>query len=159
MFMPKTSAGILLYRFKNNEPEYFLVHPGGPFWAKKDMAAWSVPKGEFDKEETAEQAARREFYEETGVIVIADLFSLTPVKQSSGKTVYAFAAESDIDASAVKSNFFEMEWPPRSGKKQSFPEIDKAGWFTLKEAKEKIVAYQAPLLEELHQIIQNKDFS
>lgn len=157
--MPKTSAGILLYRFKSNEPEYFLVHPGGPFWAKKDAASWSVPKGEFDDDETAEQAAVREFYEETGFMINADLFALTPVKQSSGKTVYAFAAQGDINAGAVKSNLFEMEWPPRSGKKQSFPEIDKAGWFILKDAKEKIVAYQLPLLDELHTVIQNKKFS
>ena len=152
----KQSAGILLYRLKNSEPEFFLVHPGGPFWAKKDLASWSIPKGEFENDELAVDAARREFFEETGILIDANLLPLNPVKQKSGKIVYAFALEKDIDATTITSNNFEMEWPPKSGKQSSFPEVDKAGWFNLVTAKEKINAYQVPLLEELAVIIAGK---
>lgn len=147
--MSKQSAGILLYRESNKQAEIFLVHPGGPFWAKKDLGAWSIPKGEFTEEEPLE-AAKREFEEEIGTVLKATNFKqLKPVKLKSGKTVHAWAAEGDIDASTVKSNVFELEWPPKSGKKISVPEIDKAGWFTIAEAKEKINVSQAALIDEL----------
>lgn len=148
--MVKKSAGILPYRFVNGAPEVLLVHPGGPFWAKKDAGAWSVVKGEFTDDEEPLAAARREFEEETGVRLKDSRFiPLTPIKQKSGKTVYAWALQTDLDPGNITSNTFEMEWPPSSGKKQSFPEIDKAGWFTIKEAKEKILAAQSPLIDEL----------
>src|SRR6185436_21087488 len=147
--MSKKSAGILLYRINNKKLEVLLVHPGGPFWKNKDEGAWSIPKGEFDDNEKPLDAALREMKEETGIIVKGDLIELTPVKQKSGKLVYAFAKEYDLDPSQIKSNEFEMEWPPRSGKKRSFPEIDKAEWFDIKTAKEKIIAAQWPLIDEL----------
>jgi predicted NUDIX family NTP pyrophosphohydrolase len=147
--MPKKSAGILLYRFHNNLPEILLVHPGGPFWAKKDAGAWSIPKGEFEENENPLDAAKREVEEETGIKVSGKLIELTPVKQKSGKIIYAWAVQGDFDDAEIKSNTFEIEWPPKSGKKQSFPEVDKAGWFTMEEAKQKIVPGQAPLIEEL----------
>jgi predicted NUDIX family NTP pyrophosphohydrolase len=147
--MSKKSAGILLYRLNNKTLEVFLVHPGGPFWKNKDEGAWSIPKGEFDENEEPLAAAIREMKEETGVIVKGDFIELTPIKQKSGKLVYAFAKEHDLDPSKIKSNEFEMEWPPKSGKKKMFPEIDKAEWFDLKAAKEKINPGQISLLEEL----------
>lgn len=147
--MSKKSAGILLFRLVNKKPELFLVHPGGPFWAKKDEGAWSIPKGEFDDSEDALEAAKREFSEETGVNIEGEFIVLSPAKQKSGKTVYAWAVEGDIDPSKIKSNHFEMEWPPRSGKMKSFPEIDKAGWFDVKEALQKINSGQASLIREL----------
>ena len=149
MAVKKQSAGILVYRIIKKKPEVFLVHPGGPFWKNKDAAAWSIPKGEFDAEESALDAAQREFEEETGVRLKGEFIELQPVKQKSGKTVYAWAFEGDIDASSIKSNSFEIEWPPKSGKKASFPEIDKAEWFDIKTGKEKINAYQINLLEQL----------
>jgi len=145
----KQSAGILLYRFVNGEPEVLLVHPGGPFWAKKDLSAWSIPKGEFTEEEDALVAARREFKEETGTDISGNFTALKPVKQKSGKIIYAWAIEGNMDANTIVSNTFEMEWPPRSGKKQAFPEIDRGEWFGINEAKEKINAGQLPLIEEL----------
>jgi len=147
--MSKKSAGILLYRFTNKNLEVLLVHPGGPFWKNKDEGAWSVPKGEFEDDEEPLAAAIREMKEETGVTLKGDFIELTPIKQKSGKLVYAFAKEYDLDPSQIKSNEFEMEWPPRSGKKRSFPEIDKAEWFDIKTAKEKIIAAQWPLIDEL----------
>ena len=147
--MSKKSAGILLFRLVNKKPELFLVHPGGPFWAKKDEGAWSIPKGEFDDSEDALEAAKREFSEETGVNIEGEFIVLSPAKQKSGKTVYAWAVEGDIDPSKIKSNHFEMEWPPRSGKMKSFPEIDKAGWFDVKEALQKINSGQASLIREI----------
>jgi predicted NUDIX family NTP pyrophosphohydrolase len=151
--MSKQSAGILLYRFQNNTPEVFLVHPGGPFWAKKDKNTWSVPKGEFTNEESAHDAALREFEEETGVRIECKMTELSPVRQKSGKTVYCFTCRGDIDPSGIKSNTFEMEWPPRSGRKQSFPEVDRAGWFGFTPARTKILEYQLPLLNELESMI------
>jgi predicted NUDIX family NTP pyrophosphohydrolase len=145
----KKSAGIILYRFHNNLPEVLLVHPGGPFWAKKDLGAWSIPKGEFETNENPLDAAKREVEEETGVIASGDFIELTPVKQKSGKVVYAWALQKDIDPAYITSNNFEMEWPPKSGKKKSFPEIDKAAWFDIDEAKKKIIKGQASLIEEL----------
>ena len=146
--MSKKSAGILLYRTSSKSLEVFLVHPGGPFWKNKDEGSWSIPKGEFDEDEEPLHAAIREFKEETGIVLKGDLIELTPVKQKSGKLVYAFAKEHDLDPSQIKSNEFEMEWP-KSGKKKMFPEIDKAEWFDMKAAKEKIINGQLSLLNEL----------
>jgi predicted NUDIX family NTP pyrophosphohydrolase len=143
------SAGVLLYRRRGADVEVLLVHPGGPFWARKDAGAWSIPKGEFAPGETPEAAARREFCEETGMPLTVALVALAPVAQSRGKSVHAFAAEYDLDPAAIRSNTFEIEWPPRSGRVQAFPEIDRAAWFTLDEARRRIVAGQRPLLDEL----------
>jgi predicted NUDIX family NTP pyrophosphohydrolase len=147
--MPKTSAGILLYKRENSILKVFLVHPGGPFFAKKDAGAWSVPKGEIDEGEDALAAAKREFEEETGCRPEGEFIALTEVTQKSGKVVRAWAVEGDCDAETIRSNTFTLEWPPRSGKMREFPEVDKAGWFTVGEAKEKINPAQAALLEEL----------
>ncbi len=147
--MVKRSAGLLIYRIVKEEPEVFLVHPGGPFWAKKDANAWSIPKGEFPDEEDALSAAIREFKEETGIEINGNFIPLNPIVQKNGKKVYAWALERDIDAEKVLSNTFEMEWPPKSGKLKSFPEIDRGGWFNIPEAKEKINSSQFGLIEEL----------
>ncbi|MBV9988612.1 MAG: NUDIX domain-containing protein [Chitinophagaceae bacterium] len=147
--MATQSAGILLYRIRNEQPEFFLVHPGGPFWKNKDAGAWSIPKGEFAGDEDPLQAAIREFCEETGVALNGDFKALSPIRQKAGKQVFAWAIAGDIDAAAIKSNSFEMEWPPRSGRRQQFPEVDKAGWFSIEAAKEKILPAQWPLIEEL----------
>ncbi len=148
--MGKKSAGIILYRTKNNMLEIMLVHPGGPFWAKKDVGAWSIPKGEFDEDEDALAAAKREFEEETGQKVAAKSFiELSPVKNKSGKQVYAFAAEEDFDSTRITSNLIWVDWPPRSGRRMQIPEVDKAEWFDVETAKEKILSYQVPLIEEL----------
>ncbi len=147
----KQSAGILLYRFPQQHLEVFLVHPGGPFWKNKDAGAWSIPKGEFNENEEAFEAAKREFFEETGIALSGKFIELPPVKLKSGKNVFAWAIEKDIDAESVISNHFEMEWPPRSGLKQSFPEIDKGAWFTMEKANEKINAGQVGLLRSLQQ--------
>jgi len=147
--MANKSAGILLYRLRNKSLQVFLVHPGGPFWAKKDEGAWSIPKGEFDDNEDPLNAAIREFKEETGIAIDGKFIELTPIKQKSGKLVYAWAVEGDMDPVQVKSNEFEMEWPPRSGKKRSFPEVDKADWFTVDEAQQKINTAQSSLIKEL----------
>jgi predicted NUDIX family NTP pyrophosphohydrolase len=147
--MVKRSAGLLLYHFKNNLPEILLVHPGGPFWAKKEAGAWSIPKGEIEENEDPLQAALRETKEETGIsIELKDPVPLTPLKQKSGKIIFAWAMQSDIELREIKSNLFEMEWPKGSGKIQSFAEVDKAAWFTLEEAKTKIVSGQLPFIEE-----------
>jgi predicted NUDIX family NTP pyrophosphohydrolase len=147
----KRSAGILLHRRGGNgEREVLLVHPGGPFWAKKDAGVWSIPKGEYDDSEDARAAALREFAEEIGAPPPdGDLVDLGEVRQRSGKTVVAWALEGDADADAIRSNTFTMEWPPRSGSMREFPEIDRAGWFGLDEAREKILPAQAPLLDRL----------
>ena len=126
--MVKRSAGLLLYRTKNGFVEVFLAHPGGPFYVKKDAGVWSIPKGEFDTEEPF-AAARREFEEETGFRIAGEFIELPAIKQKAGKIVYAWAVEADIDADAIHSNTFEMEWPPHSGKTATFPEIDRAAWF------------------------------
>jgi predicted NUDIX family NTP pyrophosphohydrolase len=153
MAAKKQSAGILVYRLIKKKPEIFLVHPGGPFWKNKDTAAWSIPKGEFEQGEPALDAAKREFEEETGIKPKGKFVELQPVKQKSGKTVYAWALEADIDPTIIKSNLFEMEWPPKSGKKASFPEIDSAAWFDIATGKEKINAYQVNLLEQLELLL------
>lgn len=147
------SAGILLYRPGVSGPEVFLVHPGGPFWKNKDEGAWTIPKGEFDESEDPLAAAIREFKEETGYSIKGDFKSLIPVQQKAGKIVHAWAIQGDIDEANLKSNFFEMEWPPKSGKKQSFPEIDRASWFRLSEAREKINSSQVQFLDQLVRMI------
>jgi predicted NUDIX family NTP pyrophosphohydrolase len=145
----RKSAGILLYRKKEKQIQVFLVHPGGPFWKNKDSGAWSIPKGEFDDDEKPLMAARREFEEETGKKISGDFIELIPIKQKAGKMVYAWAVEGDINADEIVSNIFKVEWPYKSGKWQSFPEVDKAGWFTLGEANEKINPAQAAWLVDL----------
>jgi predicted NUDIX family NTP pyrophosphohydrolase len=146
----KRSAGILLYRIAGDGPEVLLVHPGGPFWARKDAGAWSIPKGEYGDGEDPQACALREFEEETGTALPpAELIELGSVKQKGGKVVSAWAAEGDIDAGAIRSNSFTMEWPPRSGRTAEFPEIDRAGWFGIDAAREKLVPAQAELLDRL----------
>jgi len=149
----KKTAGLLLYRIRGSAVEVFLVHPGGPFWAKKDEGAWSIPKGEFADDEQPLSAAKREFQEETGFSMEGNFMALAPLKQRSGKLVYAWALEGDCDAGAIKSNLFSMEWPPRSGKRQEYPEVDRASWFTLESAKRRIVPGQIAFLEELQQML------
>ena len=143
----KQSAGILLHR----DGEVLLVHPGGPFWAKKDAGAWSIPKGEYEEGDDPRVAALREFEEELGSALPAgtELVELGTVKQKSGKRITAFAAEGDLDAATISSNTFEMEWPPRSGRMQAFPEVDRAGWFSIEEAREKLNPAQAEFLVRL----------
>lgn len=143
----KKSAGILMYRRSGGALEVLLVHPGGPFWAKKDAGSWSIPKGEFDAEDPL-TAARREFAEETGTAVDTPATELKPVKQPSGKVVHAFAVEGDFDPATLDSNTFELEWPKGSGKRH-FPEVDKAAWFTIAEARLKILPGQQPILDDL----------
>jgi len=147
--MAKQSAGILLYRKILGQLQVFLVHPGGPFFKNKDLGAWSIPKGEFLEDEDALAAAKREFLEETGQVIDGDFKALIPVTLKSGKKVYAWAVESYLDHENIKSNFFEIEWPPKSGKMQSFPEIDRGGWFTVEEALLKINGAQAGFIEEV----------
>ena len=147
--MPKRSAGLLLYRLTNGRPEVFLVHPGGPYWAKKDDGAWSIPKGEYTDDEEPLAAARREFEEETGIRPEGEATLLGTIRQPGGKLVTAFAVEGDVDPDAIRSNTFSMEWPPRSGRMRSFPEVDRAGWFGKEEAERKILRGQLPLLEAL----------
>jgi predicted NUDIX family NTP pyrophosphohydrolase len=149
MKVKRKSGGILLYRFRQNELEFFLVHPGGPFWANKDTGAWSIPKGEFDENEDALAAAKREFKEETGTKLSGDFIELTPIVQKAGKQVYAWAVEGDIDALSIQSNTFKIEWPPKSGKWKDYPEVDKAGWFDSKTAKEKINPAQVSFIYEV----------
>ncbi len=147
--MPKKSAGLLMYRETCGRIEVFLVHPGGPFWARKDDGAWSIPKGEFEDGEDPLEAARREFQEETGSAALGDFQPMEPLKQPSGKTVYAWAVQGDADPAELKSNTFSLEWPPRSGRLQEFPEVDRAGWFTIETARRKILKGQAGFLEQL----------
>ncbi len=147
--MPKTSAGILLYRRKDSGLQVFLVHPGGPFFTKKDEGYWSVPKGEIDEGEDPLATAQREFNEETGCTVAGKFIPLSPIKQKNGKIVFCWAVEGDCDADAITSNTFPLEWPPKSGRMREFPEADRADWFTVDQAKKKINAAQAALLAEL----------
>jgi predicted NUDIX family NTP pyrophosphohydrolase len=146
--MAKQSAGLLLYRRRGEALEVFLVHPGGPFWQNKDEGAWSIPKGEFADDEDPLDAAKREFWEETGSSIDGDFRPLTPIKQRGGKVVRAWLVEADIDAVSVKSNTFSMEWPRGSGKMNSFPEVDRADWFTFDAARGKILESQCRLLDE-----------
>ena len=148
--MPRTSAGLLLYRRRDSGVEVLIGHMGGPFWARKDDAAWSVPKGEYDPGEEPFAVALREFEEELGSPVPADDFlPLGAVKQAGGKVLTVWAAEGDLDAAAALSNTFPLEWPPRSGRMQEFPEIDRAAWVTVDEARTKLVRGQVPLLDRL----------
>ena len=147
--MPKISAGILLYRVISGFPEVLLFHPGGPFWAKKDKGVWSIAKGELTENETLLDGAIRELEEESGIKLRGELMALNPVRQNSSKIVYAWALRQDFNPSDLKSNTFEMVWPPGSGILRQFPEMDRAAWFAFPEAKEKIIAGQLPLLLEL----------
>lgn len=150
--MPKRSAGILLFRRTGAELEVLLVHPGGPFWGRRDAGAWSVPKGEVDPGEDERACALRELQEETGTAFTADAAALIPlgdVRQKSGKVVSAWALEGDLDAAAIVSNTFELEWPPRSGRLQTFPEVDRAGWFPLDAARAKLLPAQTPFVDRL----------
>ncbi|MBA3680903.1 MAG: NUDIX domain-containing protein [Bacteroidetes bacterium] len=153
----KQSAGILVYRIKNKSLEILLVHPGGPFWVKKDIGAWTIPKGEPGEAEDLLITAKREFVEETGKEITGSFIELKPIKQKSGKLIFAWAIESEFNVSELKSNMFEIEWPPGSAKKKSFPEIDKAEWFNKEKALIKINSGQQGLINELEEILkQNK---
>ncbi len=147
--MAKISAGILLYRRRPQGVEVLLVHPGGPFWASKDDGAWSMPKGLVDEGEDLLAAARREFFEETGTAIEGEFLDLGAYKQSGGKVIVAWAREGDFDPASLKSDTFSMEWPPHSGKTAEFPEVDKAGWFSLDEALVKATKGQRPIIEAL----------
>jgi predicted NUDIX family NTP pyrophosphohydrolase len=147
--MPQRSAGILMYKRAGGELRVLLVHPGGPFWAKKDLGAWSIPKGEYAAGEDPLDVARREFEEETGVAPDGDFEALGEIRQASRKIVTAYAVEGDLDVDALVSNRFEIEWPPRTGRLQSFPEVDRAEWFSPERAREKILAAQRPLIDRL----------
>lgn len=147
--MAKHSAGVLLYRLRDGAIEVFLVHPGGPYWRNRDESAWSIPKGEFDPDEEPLAAARREFEEETGLTVEGRFSPLAPLRQPHRKIVHAWAVEGDCDPAAIRSNTFPLEWPPHSGRMEHFPEVDRAGWFPLDQAREKIVSGQTGFLDEL----------
>jgi predicted NUDIX family NTP pyrophosphohydrolase len=147
--MPRKSAGLVMFRERDGELEVLLVHPGGPFWAKKDDGAWSIPKGEIDEGEDPLAAARREVVEELGAAPDGLFIPLEPVRQAGGKVVHAWAIEADVDAASITSNTFQMEWPPRSGRRQTFPEVDRAAWFTIAQARSKILRGQLPLLDGL----------
>lgn len=151
--MPKTSAGLLLYRLREGRLEVFLVHPGGPFWAKKDLGAWSIPKGELSEPEEPLAAAIREFQEETGVAIAGSFLPLPSRKQPGGKTVHAWAVEGDLDAGQIRSNTFLLEWPKGSGRRKEFPEVDRAEWFGIPEARRRILAGQAGFLDDLLELI------
>jgi predicted NUDIX family NTP pyrophosphohydrolase len=146
---PAISAGILVFR-RRQALEVLLAHPGGPFWAKKDAGAWTIPKGLVEPRADLIETARREFAEETNLLLAdGDFTALAPVKQKSGKLVHAFAVEADLDLAQFASNTFEIEWPPKSGRRQAFPEIDRVAYFSVPDAMNKIIAYQRPLLSEL----------
>ena len=145
----RTSAGILLYRRKNKHVEFFLVHPGGPFWKGKDKGAWSIPKGEFVEGEDPLTVAKREFKEETGQTINGDFLELDTIQQKGGKKVFAWAVEGNADENNIVSNTFKQEWPYKSGKWITIPEVDKAGWFDEEEAKEKLNSAQAALIDDL----------
>jgi len=149
----KRSAGLLLYRIRGGAVEVFLVHPGGPFWAKKDLGAWSIPKGEYGPGEDPLEAARRELEEETGLRPGGPPLPLGSARQPGGKEVLAWAVEGDADPAAIRSNTFSMEWPPRSGKQAEFPEVDRAGWFAMDVARKKILKGQVALLEQLERAL------
>src|SRR5262245_47146046 len=148
--MSKLSAGILVYRLKNRKIEVFLCHPGGPFYKNKDNGVWTIPKGEFDENEEAFAAAKREFEEETGQKISGDFVAMKPVRYKDGrKIVYTWAIEGEVDIAKIKSNTFSLEWPPKSGKYVEVPEVDKGEWFTIEMAKQKILPTLSPLLEDL----------
>ena len=147
--MKRPSAGILMYRRARSEWQVLLVHPGGPFWGNRDVGAWMIPKGEIDEGEDPLVAARRELREETGATPEGHFRELTPVKQKAGKVVHAWAIEADWDPATLRSNTFEIEFPPRSGRMVAFPEVDRAEWFSMDAARAKILPAQCPLLDEL----------
>ena len=147
--MVRKSAGILAYRKTGSNYEVFLVHPGGPYWAKKDLGSWSIPKGEFEDEEDPLEAARREFKEETGNEITGEFFYLEPVKQPGEKVIFTWTVEADFDASKVSSNTFEMEWPPKTGRIQEFPEVDRGEWFVFEVARHKLLKGQVSILDQL----------
>ena len=151
--MPVTSAGLLLYRRAGPALQVLLVHPGGPFWQRKDLGAWTIPKGEVTDGEALIDAARREFHEETGFAIDAPATPIGHVRLTSGKVIHAFAAEGDLDASRVRSNTFELEWPRGSGHRRTYPEIDRAAWFDLTEARQRILPAQASLLDALTDVL------
>jgi predicted NUDIX family NTP pyrophosphohydrolase len=151
--MPKQSAGLLMYRLRDGSREVFLVHPGGPFWAKKDLGAWSIPKGEYAEGEDPLDAARREFTEETGfdiaVAAHGEFIDLGVIRQAGGKLVSVWAVEGDCDPAKLRSNLFQIEWPPRSGRKVEFPEVDRGAWFSIDEARRRILKSQAAIIDRL----------
>jgi predicted NUDIX family NTP pyrophosphohydrolase len=151
--MPKQSSGILLYRFREGEIEVLLIHPGGPFWKNKDAAAWSIPKGEIEADDDPLETAVRELEEEIGLKAKGKFLPLISVRQAGGKLVHCFALNQDFDTSELKSNNFSLEWPPRSGKFQEFPEVDRAEWFDPETATKKIIPAQANLIDQLLEII------
>jgi predicted NUDIX family NTP pyrophosphohydrolase len=157
--MPKKSAGLLVYRFnKQNKVEVLLVHPGGPFFTKKDLGVWSIPKGEYENDEEPLIVAQREFTEETGNKIVEGRFTkLKPIKIKTGKQITAWAVQADFEKCFICSNEFEMEWPPKSGRKQNFPEVDNADWFTIEVVKEKINPGQIPLIDELVEVLNNNN--
>ncbi|HEY7532578.1 MAG TPA: NUDIX domain-containing protein [Nitrospiraceae bacterium] len=152
----KISAGLLLYRVRHGKAEVFLIHPGGPYWKNKDEGSWSIPKGECDPDADLLAEAKREFVEETGMRVEGEFCKLSPVRQPGGKIVQAWVVEGDCDPAQLKSNTFVMEWPPRSGQWQEFPEVDRGGWFTCPEAREKLLKGQRPLVDELERMLENQ---
>ena len=149
----KESAGILLYRLSSMELEVFLAHPGGPFWRNRDAGIWTIPKGEFTVPEEPLAAAIREFQEETGFTPLAPFLPLATIRQKSGKCVHAWAAAGDLVPALIRSNTFSMEWPPKSGRKLIFPEVDRGNWFTLDAARKKIIPAQIPFLDELETLV------
>jgi predicted NUDIX family NTP pyrophosphohydrolase len=153
--MAKMSAGLLMYRFRDKKLEVFLVHPGGPFWRNKDEGVWSIPKGEYTENEEPFEVAKGEFQEETGYEAKGDFLPLSAIKQPGGKIVTAWAFEGDCDAGKIKSNTFSMEWPPRSGKQAEFPEVDSAGWFSVKEANIKLLKGQVGFIEQLSNALEH----
>ncbi|HEX4130816.1 MAG TPA: NUDIX domain-containing protein [Pirellulales bacterium] len=151
--MAKLSAGLLMYRRCSGTLEVLLVHPGGPFWAKKDLGAWSIPKGEHTLEEEPLAAARREFLEETGIEPSGEFLDLGSIKQPSGKTIQAWAFEGNCDATTVSSNTFTLEWPKGSGRMREYPEVDRAEWFTFDEARRRLIAGQLGFLDQLQRLV------
>jgi predicted NUDIX family NTP pyrophosphohydrolase len=151
--MAKQSSGLVIFRMKDHELQIFLVHPGGPFWRNKDSGAWSIPKGEYADEEDAFEVAKREFHEETGFQAEGEFRELEMVRQPGGKRVRAWAVQGDCDADALKSNLFSMEWPPKSGRRAEFPEVDRAAWFGVDEARDKILKGQLPFIDQLCELL------
>ena len=155
--MPMQSAGLVVFRKNNDRIEVLLVHPGGPFWSKKDEDAWSIPKGEIEAGEQPLEVARRELMEETGSSVSGNFIQLEPLKQPGGKTVSAWAIQADFNTAVFTSNSFTMEWPPKSGRLQEFPEVDRTEWFSLEEAMRKILKGQQGFITQLQQVLERGD--
>ena len=153
MAAAKKSAGLLLFRRTPDGPQVLLVHPGGPFWAKKDLGSWTIPKGEYEDDEEPLEAAKREFEEETSHRPFGTFHPLSSVRQKSGKVVLAWAVEGDFDPARLRSNTFEVEWPPKSGRTRAFPEVDRAAWLDLEEASRRIRPEQRAFLDELRTIV------